>query len=174
MGEYNKIGIYEKGDVIMSDTIFLDDVIWDIALIRKIKGEPLGRLNLVNVPVYSINSVDCDIYNIYSVEAWEKIYESNLLQNAGYNGSILNWMIKQKRDIPEELLDYIREHFEGDVKNLLPDAGTLSNAKWLYKNGAILDPEDCKYSVKEWWNMWQDRNHVEMYEYFFGENGVCA
>ena len=111
MGEYNKIGIYEKGDVIMCNSIFLDDVVCDIALIRKIKGEPLGKLNFVNAPVYSINSVDCDIFNIYSVEAWKKIYESDLLQNAGYDGSILNWMIKQKRDISEELLDYIREHF---------------------------------------------------------------
>ncbi len=174
MEKYKSIGIYEKGDVIMCDNILLDDVVWEIALIREIKGEPLGRLNLVNVPVYDINSVDCDIVNIFSVEAWKKIYESDLLQDAGYDGSILNWLIKQKREIPEDLLDYVRDHFEGDTRNLLSDAGNLSNAKWLYKNGAILEPEGRESSVKEWWRMWRDKNHVEMYEYFFGKNGICA
>lgn len=174
MEKYKRLGIYEKGDVIVCDDILLDDVAREIVLIREIKGKPLGRLNLVNVPVYDIKSVDCDIVSIFSVETWKKIYKSDLLQKAEYDGSILNWLIKQKREISEDLLDYVRDHFEGDVKNLLPDAGNLSNAKWLYKNGAVLDPENCGYSVKEWWSMWQDKNHVEMYEYFFGKNGICA
>lgn len=176
MCKYIKVGIYERGDVIVgrNENILLDDVVWDIALIRKINGEPVGTLQLVNIPVYDRRDVDCDIMNIFSVEAWKAIHDSNLLQNAGYKGSILKWLIEQNKDIPEELLDYIRDHFEGDTRNLLPYAGTLSNAKWLYENGAVLNPEDRKQSTKEYWGFWRDKNHKEMYEYFFGKNGICA
>lgn len=174
MNEYKRLGIYEKGDVIVGkNTDILLDCVWDIALIREIKGKPNGTLALVNIPVYDRKDVDCDIVNLFSVEAWEKIHDNALLQDAGYNGSILKSLIKQERDIPTELLAYIKDHFEGDTAELLYNAKTLSNAKWLYANGALLHVEREEKSVKEYWEMWQDKNHKNMYEYFFGENGIC-
>lgn len=156
MCNYSQIGIYEYGDVIVcsnNERIFIgEDAIYDIALIRKIIGSSEGILPLTSdFHVYDRRNVDCDIVCVYDVNAWQRIYDNNLLDKSF---DAIKWLIKQKRDVPKEVLDFVYEHSQSDVTNLLMNVNNSSSVKWLHDNGATLEPKGYKYTVKEWWSMW--------------------
>lgn len=173
--KYTRMGIYDRNDIILTrenEGVFVESTEY-IALIKCIHGESLGSIGQ-GTKVYRRRDVDCDIMNIFTTEAWRAIYENDLInaEIACYKWPI-NWLADRNRDVPCEVLEYVKNHFPGETTDLLPFAGTLQIAKWLYENGAVLEPEGYKYSAKEWWLMRPDKNHIEMYEYFFGENGIC-
>lgn len=151
------------------DLFWAEDYI--AAFIKKINVEPCGY-KFDEYAVYNRHLVDYDVMEIYSLEAWKAIYENNILTHHGFYGCpVINWLIEQDRDISTDVLDYVKKKFKENVRMLMYCVKTLNNAKWLYENGAVLDPEDYledkDVPLKDWWKNHTDPKFNEMYNYFF-------
>lgn len=175
---YIKLGIYEKGDVIVGDanSDIILDCTYDLALIRKINGESVGRLaNCLDV--YSALDVDFDHATINDVWAWKEILDNKLLEgDVNYQCSLLKWIIGLEFRIKTEVLDYIRSRFPNeDMTGYIFEAKRLNTAKWIYEQDKRLEFKGYEHNFRGWLDMhnlnWYEYN--KMYEYFFGENGVA-
>lgn len=165
--EFKLLGLWEKQDVLVgsrNDSLMLTGCTYDLALIREIKGEPLGHLYVDNIAVYDERSVDFHKGNINEVETWKLVVENELLDKIGYEqDSMLRWVLQSKFRIRTEVFDYLYSVCKDDnLDDMLANVNTSDAAKWVYEHGAKLDYDGFSCTLLEYVGMHRGHEHEEI------------
>lgn len=179
--QYERLGIYENGDVIVrkygNNDVLLDHMgATTIALIRRITGEPAG--SIWNADVYKRKDVDFNIADIRTVSGWKALLDTSLIHSASSGDTFMQYILKQDFDVPVSVLEYLKQRRPEDpMDNLLLYAPDLETAKWLHENGARLDLKGTRdgetiWTLKTHWESEAKARNPhcrKMIEYFFGK-----
>lgn len=131
--EYCAIGIYERGDVLITGfgpECFLD-VTYDLALVRNLIGDPY-ELSM-GILVWPRELADFDLVSISELKAWTAAYDHGWLDWAEGIGSWpLRYALAHERIRDHKIWDYLYSKFpDTPLEDAFQDVHTIEAAAWL-------------------------------------------
>lgn len=170
--EFKQIGIYEKGDVITVKNVkrAMLDCTFDFALIREIKGEPVGPLTSTCM-VYDGEDVDFEICNISKLDTWKKIVETSLLEGVDWGDkNPLEFVLTISFKIDDEVFDYLYSVFpDTKLESILYKIQRYNAAVWAHKHGADPYYKGFKTPMEEWLRHNKYKDSKKIYEYLYSK-----
>lgn len=138
--KYIQIGVFDNGEVCVMrnmDETFLQDVVYNFALIRKFHSGPSGEM-MMGIKVYSPDSVDFDIMPITELSTWQVIVNNGFADCLkSKKDNALRFVLMSRHQIKQEVFDFLYETYpETELKDIIWHCARLDAVKWAEAHGA--------------------------------------